>query len=292
MWPLVTVGLVCIIGAGLFYGWRSLSGNSKDRPGIRQGAGGPPTLIFKVKTGKVLTPPAGKEWAVATNPMYEYWFEYPTRDWTLSIPAEYADSRARLLESKKTPGLAIVVLPFNLYDQDEATEIEKVESGYLGPHTRDSDKAETQGSKKVYWRTYSCAPPDSDEGQYAQAAFISSRPKCYVVFMRGTEADMKAAQTVFERVVKSFHLEKMPLRGEKDKPLASPAASSAPVAAGSGMPSPASAPSAMPSAAPSAASSAAPEVGASPPVTPSSGSPAPASPSPSSAKGQAPSGTP
>lgn len=268
------MGLVCLIGAAFLWKQSVQTGSSRERPGIVPGAGGPPTLIFKVKTGKPLTPPADKDWATATNPTYEYWFEYPTRDWTLSVPAEYADSRARLLESKKSPSLAIVVIPFGTYDQDEKAEIEKAENGYLGPNTRDADRLESQADRKIYWRSYACTPPGSDEVMYAQAAFVVAKPKCFAIFMRGTEADMKSAQAIFDRVVKSLHLEKMPLRQDKGKPSAAPSgapageASRAPSGSASTAPPPSPAASPMPAA-----------VNASP-------SPAPASPATTSASPQ------
>lgn len=201
---LVLLGL----GVGAWYAFQH-AGLGGDMGGIRGGSAPPPS-IFKVKPGAPV-PPADKDWAVCANPAYEYWFRYPTK-WTLSIPDEYDRGRSRMLTSPDQK-VHMVVIPFGLYDQDKKSEMDKAQFTYLGDHTVKSDKVVKVNGREAFRRSYLCRVSTAAgfEETPAEGYLIEARPKGYLWFLWGQEDALESNLPTFEKVVASFHVEKLPL---------------------------------------------------------------------------------
>jgi hypothetical protein len=238
-------------------------------PTINNEGGSPPPTIFEVKAGPPI-PPVAKEWAVCANASYEYWFEYPTA-WTLSIPPDYTPQGAsRLLQSPKARSVAILVVPFGLYGSNRDAEIGKAEAAYLGDHSIDpgTDKKLQVNGLEALHREYTCRVKTAAgfDTSKAVAVMIIGKTMGYAIFLRGDDGDLKEAMPVFDRLVSSFKVEKLPLRAVGTAPAAavsgapsssasaapSEKASAAPLAGESGAPAAVEKPSDRPAAEPSA----------------------------------------
>lgn len=179
-----------------------------------------PPSIFQVKAGPPLkTSSVDDGWSVCTNLHFEYRFQYPT-DWHLSIPPKYLGRRARMVESPSLPSVAILAVPFNLYDADEQVEIKKAESSYLGQHVVESQASAQLNGRQVFHRVYACTVDEggSLETRRAEAVFVVARPWCHALFLRGKAEEVEKARPVFDSVVASFRSAKIlprPLPGDR-----------------------------------------------------------------------------
>ena len=233
------LAVIVLLVAGAFVVFRHGTGGAGSpgaNPTINNGGGSPPPTIFDVKAGPAIEA-SEKEWAVCANSNFEYWFEYPTA-WRLSVPPDLTPPGApRMLESPTSPGVAIVVVPFGLYGSDASTEVAKAEASYLGNHTvaPGSEKKSQINDHDAIRREYVCRVPTAagfDERR-AQGVIVTSRNMGYGIFLRGDEKGVKAAMATFERLVGTFHVEKLPLRASgAPAKSASPSASGAPAKSG------------------------------------------------------------